>query len=85
MKTKFEKIAEAIANKRQDLFNSRAYEQVTDAIYYAWTHWDGGILKGYYEGEKPEHPTWEFCKMWVENELDNIPEQYETLIEGFKG
>lgn len=80
-----EKIAEAIANKRQDLFNIRAYDIVTDAIYYAWNNWEEEIVKEFYtEDEKPEEPTYAFRKNWIEVELAQIPEKYATLIETFK-
>ncbi len=78
-------IAEAIANKREDLFSSNAYDRITDAIYWAWENWDKSVLATYYEGEKPAEPSFEFRKQWVENELGNVPENWEDVIESFEG
>jgi hypothetical protein len=76
-------ISEAIANKRNDLFNESEYQKISDAIYWAWENWDASILATYFEGEKPEEPTFEFRIQWVENELNAVPENYSELIDSY--
>lgn len=47
----------------------QAFDQISDAVYYAWNNWDESIVSTYYEGkEKPEDPTPEFIEQWLENE-----------------
>jgi hypothetical protein len=80
------KIAEAVANKREDLFSNFAYDQITNQIWWAWENWDKQIIKSYYEGDiKPEEPTYDFRYNHVFTELEQVPENYEDLIESFKG
>lgn len=87
MKTfeKFPAITEAIASKNAHLFNQKAYDRITDAIWWAWGNWDKNVLTTYYTGEKPEEPTYEFRRQWVENELENLSENWNDVIESFKG
>ena len=78
-------IIEAIASKAGHRFDAKAYDQVTDRIVWAWENWDAKVLATYYTGEKPEEPTYEFRKQWIETELEQVPENYTDLIESFKG
>ena len=58
---------------------------ISDDLDYAWNNWDEEILRTYYEGEKPEQPTEEFVKVWVDNEdfeadgydVDRLKELFE--------
>lgn len=79
------KIIEAITCKREDLFNDREYDKVTDAIFWAWDNWEESVLKSYYTGEKPTEPTEQFRRQWLENEFNAVPENYEDLFESYKG
>ena len=78
-------IIEAIASKADHQFDAKAYDQVTELIFWAWENWDAKVLATYYTGEKPEEPTYEFRKQWIETELEQVPENYTDLIESFKG
>lgn len=47
----------------------RVFNEISDAVDYAWNNWDESIISTYHEGiEKPEYPTPEFIEQWIENE-----------------
>lgn len=78
-------IAEAVACGRGDLFDHQAYDKVEEGILYAWDNWNEKVLSTYYKGKKPESPTYEFSKQWVQTELGAVPENWGKLITSFKG
>ena len=82
-KNRISAIVKAIANGNAHLFDEIAYDEITDAIFWAWENWSTGIVSLFYTGDKPERPTYEFRKQWLENELGNFPENWATLIHSF--
>lgn len=72
-------IAEAVANKREDLFSTESYDRITNDLYDAW---DEDKLNGITAGDEPH---WEYRRLYVESELNQFPEHWEDVIESFKG
>ena len=48
-------------------------QAIYDNIVWAWENWEDVIVDTYFQGEKPEAPTEEFVRMWLENEpMENL-------------
>lgn len=59
-----------IADKliKGDISNSKLLLKIDDGVQWSWNHWDEDVIATYYDGdEKPETPTDEFIKEWVQN------------------
>lgn len=73
-------IAEAIANKREDLFSTQAYDRITKELYDAWDEDKSNEIT-----TTRDEPHWEYRRLYVESEINQFPEKWEDVIESFKG
>ena len=58
----------------------KSFDRLEESISFAWDNWDESIVSTYYEGKKPNHATDKFTIEWIENELGNNPDDWDSVL-----
>ncbi len=81
MRNRIEEITENFLSKNTDaLGGERQFEKLSNAIDYAWNNWEESVISTYYDNEKPEYANNQFIIEWIDNELGNNPDEWETVL-----